>query len=58
MDTSEHPTEGGTYTRDKGGALEKVSATKPAPPPVNRASPDDPHPEPETPPAAAHDEEQ
>ena len=41
-----HPTEGGSYVRKPDGALDVVHRTEPAAEPVNRASPDDPHPEP------------
>lgn len=45
MDTStpKIPTSGGSYERQGDGSLKLVHATQPAPPPVNRKSPDDPH---------------
>ena len=57
MDTPKHPTEGGSYMRTGSGELEKVHATEPAPAPVNRVTPDDPHPAPPSSPAPAATEE-
>ena len=50
MDSSKIPTEGGSYVRQDDGTLKKAQGTEPAPPPVNRASPDEPHPDPAAPP--------
>jgi hypothetical protein len=52
MSNPEIPARGGSYVRERDGALKPVHATEPAPPPVNRTSPDDP---PSTPPAPADD---
>jgi hypothetical protein len=43
MDDVKHPTEGGSYVREKDGSLTKVEGTKPAPEPTPA-----PAPEPET----------
>lgn len=51
MDTK-YPTEGGSYIRQDDGSLKKIEGTEPAPAPVNRASPEDPHPEPPAAPAS------
>ena len=46
MDTKpEIPATGGSYERQGDGTLKLVHRTEPAPAAVNRASPDDPHPE-------------
>lgn len=46
QDLPQHPTAGGSYVRKPDGSLETVHRTEPAPEPVNRASPDAPHPVP------------
>lgn len=48
-DKPTHPTTGGSFIRQDSGELKQVEATQSAPEPVNRASPQDPHPEPAAP---------
>ena len=45
MEKPEIPSAGGSYERQGDGTLKKAHATEPAPAPVNRQTPDDPHPE-------------